>query len=335
MRGLRHRVLPAGIRAGMRARVRERVRHGVRAGFALLAVLWVMVAATVLGTGLVLTARRAVRSATNRHEAIVAQWRAEGCGERARAATTLVLAADSAASGTAATSWRSLDQVLPEAPLLIGAGCALTLAPTGIALDVDSADADELTRLFLALGTPAGRADSLVDALLDWRDADDVPRAGGAEAAWYRREQRALPRNGPFASVAEVARVRGFEHMTGLDSVLTTDPGRILLDRAPAAVLAALPGLTPEAIARIERDRVEGIPVTSLLALAGQLSVTARGALTAHYAELSRRTTADPDAWVLTSRASAGSPTITVAVALTLKRAGTRTAIIRRRMWLE
>jgi hypothetical protein len=38
---------------------------------------------------------------------------------------------------------------------------------------------------------------------------------------------------------------------------------------------------------------------------------------------------------VLTSRASVGSPAITVAVALTLKRAGTRAAIIRRRMWFE
>lgn len=332
---MRSRMRRRIVRTGTRAGVPARVRHGVPAGFALLAVLWVMLAATVLGTGLVLTARRAVRSATNRHEAIVAQWRAEGCLERARAAIALVLATDSAASGTAVASWRSLDQVLAAAPLLLGTGCTLTLVPTGIQLDVDSADGDALTRLFVALGTPPERADSLVDALLDWRDADDAPRAAGAEAAWYRRERRALPRNGPFASIAEVARVRGFEQMTGLDSVLTTDPGHILLDRAPAAVLAALPGLTDEAIARIESDRIAGIPVPSLLALAGQLSTSARGALTAHYAELSRLTTAEPDAWVLTSRASVGSPAITVAVALTLKRAGTRAAIIRRRMWFE
>ena len=312
---------------------------GLRAGFALLAVLWVMVAATVLGTGLVLTARRRVRGATNRREAIVALWRAEGCLERARAAITDALGVDSIASGSAAPSWRALDHELDAArassPYGLGEGCDVTVRPLGSTLDLDSADAGALTRLFTALGQTPDGADSLVDALLDWRDADTVPRANGAEAGWYRAAHRALPRNGPLTSVRELARVRGFEHLGGLDSVLTTEPAHILLDRAPAPVLAALPGMTPEAIGHIERDRIEGVPVPDLLVLASALSPGARAALVMHYPALVRATTPDPDAWVLTARARAGVPALTVAVEITLKRAGTRAAIVRRRTWFE
>jgi len=318
---------------------RAGLRPGLRAGFALLAVLWVMVAATVLGTGLVLTARRMVRGATNRREAIVAQWRAEGCLERARAAITDALGADSTTSGSAAPSWRALDHELAAARASsrygLGDECDLTARALGTKLDVDSAGGGELTRLFTAFGETPDNADSLVEALMDWRDADTVPRENGAEAHWYRAAHRALPRNGPLTSVRELSRVRGFEHLGGLDSVLTTEPARILLDRAPVPVLAALPGMTPEAIARIERDRIEGVPVPDLLVLASELSPGARAALVVHYPALVRATTPDPDAWVLTARARAGVPVITVAVEITLKRAGTRAAIVRRRTWFE
>src|SRR5688572_14206189 len=57
-----------------------------RRGFALLAVLWVMVSAAALGLTLSLAAREAVATARNRTAAARAMWRAEGCLERSRAA---------------------------------------------------------------------------------------------------------------------------------------------------------------------------------------------------------------------------------------------------------
>src|SRR6185312_1272643 len=115
---------------------RAALRLGLRPGFALLAVLWVMVAAAVLGTGLVLTARRIVRGATNRQAALVVQWRAEGCLARARAAITDALGADSTASGSAALSWRALDHDLAAARASsrygLGDGCDVTSRPLGI-----------------------------------------------------------------------------------------------------------------------------------------------------------------------------------------------------------
>src|SRR5206468_1245391 len=52
----------------------------------------------------------------------------------------------------------------------------------------------------------------LADALADWTDADDVPRPRGAERDWYLAQTPPLvPRNAPFASVGELALVRGID----------------------------------------------------------------------------------------------------------------------------
>ena len=50
------------------------------------------------------------------------------------------------------------------------------------------------------------------DALADWTDADDTPRPHGAERDWYLAQAPPLvPRNAPFASVGELALVRGID----------------------------------------------------------------------------------------------------------------------------
>jgi hypothetical protein len=79
--------------------------------------------------------------------------------------------------------------------------------------------------------------------------------------------------------------------------------------------------------------RARGIPVTDLLAFAGELSPAAWQALLARYPDLVRLTTTEPEAWILTARASAGVPAVTVVVEVRLARAGTRAAIVRRRVW--
>lgn len=65
---------------------------------------------------------------------------------------------------------------------------------------------DEQTLLALPGMTP-----DLVDALLDYRDADSTPRAAGAEQDYY--DQLASPytiANGPFTTVEELLKVKGF-----------------------------------------------------------------------------------------------------------------------------
>jgi general secretion pathway protein K len=76
-------------------------------------------------------------------------------------------------------------------------------------LDLNAPElADAVPRLLALLGLDPG----LADALADWTDADDVPRPRGAERDWYLAQTPPLvPRNAPFASVGELALVRGID----------------------------------------------------------------------------------------------------------------------------
>jgi hypothetical protein len=118
-------------------------------------------------------------------------------------------------------------------------------------------------------------------------------------------------------------------------AVLDVEPGRVLLDRAPPAVLAALPAFGAEAVQAVMALRERGEAVSDPLGVLGLLSPPARQAFTAHYAELVAATAAEPDAWVLAASDTAGSPTITAVIELRLARAGSRAAIVRRWEWLE
>ncbi|HEX6809093.1 MAG TPA: hypothetical protein VF118_13990 [Gemmatimonadaceae bacterium] len=310
-----------------------------RRGFVLLAVLWVMVGVSALGFGLALLARRAAGTAYNRRAATAALWLAEDCASRAEASIGDALASrrsDSAVGADAIRrSWAGLDTTVGTSPVMRDAPCALTLRPAGTTLDVNTADDSLLVRLFLALGNAPVVADSLAFAVLDWRDADDAPRPSGAEASWYLAQGREPPRNAALADVRELARVRGFERRPGLDSVLGVDPFRIVLDRAPLAVVAALPGFTSEAVARVADHRASGVPIPDLLTLSAELSPAGRAALLADYPDLVRLTTAEPDAWILTARGTSGMPAVTIVLELVLVRAGDRAAIVRRRTWIQ
>lgn len=310
-----------------------------RRGFVLLAVLWVMVGVIAIGLGLALVARRAVGSARNRRTITIAMWDAEDCLARAESVIAAVLEqqTDKAAQGArvGAETWATLDRAVRSALPAGKAQCSVMMVPTGSTIDVNTASDELLRHFFGALGIAPARVDTLVDALLDWRDADDSARPHGAETAWYIGHGRAPPRNGPLADVRELTRVRGFEVSAGVDSLLGVEPGRIMLDRAPLPVIAALPGFTEEALARVAEHRVRGTPIPDLLNFSAELSATARGALLARYPDLVRLTTAEPDAWILTALGVAGAPTVTVVLEVRLVRAGSRAAVVRRSTWVK
>jgi general secretion pathway protein K len=310
-------------------------RGAEREGFALLAVLWILLGVASLGLAIQLAGRDAVAAARNRMNLTQAAWLAEGCLERARAVIGEALTAGESAISAGVDPWGALDQVVPRAPVLTAVGCDVELRAAGSAIDVNAADSEMLRRLFVALGIRAPRADSLLDALLDWRDGDDEPRPFGAERSWYAAHARPLPRNGPFADVRELRRVRGFEELSAIDRVLDVEPGRIALNHAPLEVLAALPGFTEETIARMAEQRLRGVRTRNLLDLSGALSPMARDSFLARFADLARLTTAEPDAWILRSRMNYGTPPVRSTLEVRLVRAGSRAAIVRRRSWVS
>ena len=301
-----------------------------RRGFALIAILWLLAAMAVLGLDDTVTTRDALATAQNRMNITRATWHAEACGDVVRAT------ADDALGDTlvsAAAAWDTLDRSLAS----IGAElseCAVSARAAGDRLNVNEADADALIAAFTADGVPEENADSLADALLDWRDADTVPRPRGAEIGWYRAAGRVAPSNSPFQDEGEIHLVRGFENADSLIALLGVEPGKIVLDRAPLAVIASLPGMTPEAVARIAELRWRGEPIGDVSALGASLSEDARAKLVAAYPELVRMIATEPDAWIVRITATSGKPAVSVVEELRLVRAARRAGVTRARLWL-
>lgn len=308
---------------------------GRREGFALLTVLWILVGVAALGLTVQFTGRDAAASARNRMDLTRAAWLAEGCMERARAVIGEVLTSGEGDSSNGVDAWGGLDQIVPNSPLLAEGGCDLELRAAGSAIDINAADSEMLKRLFATLHVWAPRADSLIDSLLDWRDGDDEARPYGAERSWYEAHARPLPRNGPLADLRELRRVRGFEELGAVPRVLDVEPGRIALNHAPLEVLGALPGFTEEALSQVAEQRARGTRIRSLVDLSASLSPAARDSLYARFADVALLTTIQPDAWILTSRMSYGTPPVGSTLELRLVRAGSRAAVVRRRSWVS
>lgn len=112
-------------------------------------------------------------------------------------------------------------------------------------------------RLFATLGI----APSMLAAITDWVDADDVPQPNGAEDAWYMAEaDSSLAANAPATRVEEVAAVRGMTPavMARLAPFVTAlpDDAAVNVNTAPPEVLAALlDGIEPGALTALVTDR--------------------------------------------------------------------------------
>jgi hypothetical protein len=272
-----------------------------------------------------LAGRDAVLAGSSRVELERARWLALGCERRAVAAIDVVLR-EAATDAEAALDWRTLPAQIAASPLLVA--CDLRAEAAGTKLDVNTASDEMIDALLTATNAPLDNS-SLVDALDDWRDSDDVVRAGGAERAWYESQGRPAPRNGPLADVRELARVRGFENLTAIDTLFTTDPGRISLATAPVGVLMAVPGITRETADAIVARQIAGLPLENLLDIVGSISDASAETLATRFPDAARVTTADPDAWLLTVRLTRGRPAVTAMLTWRVIRVGRRCAVAR------
>jgi len=150
-------------------------------------------------------------------------------------------------------------------------------------VNVNLVDGEILLGMLKKGGLPEEEAESVRDAILDWRDEDDVPRPRGAERAEYgRMTEPVLPRNGKIRGVGELMHVKGVTrefHEAFLSRVFTVHGNSAQLNflRAPEVVLRSLPGVSPEAADRIVAGRREEPPISA----AGLASMVGEGLLTA------------------------------------------------------
>lgn len=305
------------------------------AGFVLLAVLWVMVGAATLVLGTSLVARESIAGANNRMNLARAWWLAEDCLERSRAVIATALAeAEPVRPQGGQDPWYTLDRTVAQSPLMGVPGCDVHLRAAGTTTDVNTVDAQTLQQLLVMLRVPAVRSDSLVEAVLErltgsarhrldsGRPLKDEP--GGARTDRARMDD-----------IRELASLRGWADVSGVDTLLGVEPDCISLNHAPVGVLLTLPGLLDETVARIAERRIRGVVIEDLLSLEDELSQQARDSLVAAHPDLLRLTCTKPEAWILRSHAEAGVPVIRVVLEARLVRASGRPAVVGRRSWVQ
>jgi general secretion pathway protein K len=137
-------------------------------------------------------------------------------------------------------------------------------------IDINTASDALLRGLFLSLGLPENEATAIVEAVLDWRDADPLKRPNGAEAVDYVAAGLSYrPANAPFQAIEELQLVLGmrpeiYSRVAPLITVYSRLAG-VNTTLATREVLLAIAGVTPEQVdaylARREDARSQGVPL--------------------------------------------------------------------------
>jgi general secretion pathway protein K len=309
-----------------------------RPGFVLVAALWLIVALGAVGLDAALRSQAQRLAAANQLDASRSREAALAGSEyaRARLSAALMERADelrseaARAGGTAVQSrrmlmaalsvddpWREPAELLPPVLELGDATFTLDAQDTGVRLNVNTAS-EEMLRNFLGQGLRIDYdwADRLTQAILDWRDVDDLPRLNGAERDEYIAAGAAvLPGNAPFSSISEVRHVLGMtpELFAAMRPLITVrGSGRVNVNAAPEPVLLAVPGFTPAVVAELLRRRSGGQLPRNSAELRGMLGGAYRAPQGNALAEFNRRVTyATNEVEILAEGNVIGSPVST------------------------
>jgi len=238
-------------------------------GIALIAVLWLTVLLTVIASSFAYSMRGEALAARNTMSLAQARAVADGAVER--------MAFELSRPRNLQNAWKADGQ--PHAWNEGEVAVTAAAFDESARIDLNTA-ADPLLKGLLQNvgGLDADTAQQVLEAILDWRDADELRRPNGAEAADYRAAgSKQVPTNAPFESVGELRRVLGVTGsvMARLADSVTVYSRQRGINTATAArvVLLALPGATPELVDAFIAARAEalanGLPVPPFVAAQG------------------------------------------------------------------
>ena len=282
----------------------------------MLSVLWLIGALAMVAATSLALARTGAQASRNRILLARAGWAREACME------ILLGRYAQAADRPIVEKLADVAPALDSVDLGRDTWCEVALDDPSSLLNLNLSDAEQLRAL---LGS-----DSLVDALLDWRDPDDVTRPAGAEASWYRAHDRIAPRNRPFASVEELSLVTGFDTLSLGRLFTTRGNGMVNVNSAPAPVIRAALRLPDETVAMLMRRRSVGRRVTGVDELLALASPSARQILSARYQDLVQRSGFAPAEMVAAVSGHVGGSRLSATMYATLVPLPERLAVIRR-----
>jgi len=225
-----------------------------QSGIALVLALWLTVLLTVIASGFAFSMRTealAVRNAVS-----LAQVRVIADGAVERAAFELM-------RPQVANVWKPDGQ--PHRFVDGEATVVVTAVDEAARIDINAAPDLLLKNLLVVIGgLDDSAAASLVDAIADWRDPDELRRPNGAELPEYRAANLKYgPANAPFETIGEVARVLGmtaelYRRIAPAITVYSGQPG-VNAATAERSVLLALPNATPETVDAFIAQRTQAL----------------------------------------------------------------------------
>ncbi|HEV2146395.1 MAG TPA: helix-hairpin-helix domain-containing protein [Longimicrobiaceae bacterium] len=220
------------------------MRRPDRRGFALIAILWVLLLVSALALDFQTVVQGDRRLAVSARADARGRWAARAGLARGVAALDELLASDTATVALGSTRFAVLPPLSFE---LEGVEGVVTVVDARSRVHLNLAGPEELTALFEGIGYSGPDAATLTDQILDWRDADGLRRLRGAERAEYAAlGPRPGPGNAPFLELEELQRVSAVSpavYQRIAPYLTVAGDGRINLNNASAAALRTLPGI--------------------------------------------------------------------------------------------
>ncbi len=147
----------------------------------------------------------------------------------------------------------------------VGGKVNVSLLDVSGKIDINNASDLLLKGLLKSAGMDDEKSAAMLDAIVDWRDPDDLKRLNGAEEAEYQDAGlKHKPANAPFETVEELQRVLGMtpalyasladaltvdSHQAGINAVIASRQVLLALPNADAAQVDAYIALRQEALA--------------------------------------------------------------------------------------
>lgn len=218
---------------------------------ALVIVLWFIVLLTIIAGSFALTMRRESGMVRNSRDEAVSGALADG---------GLYFSMMMLEQQNKDNRWRS-DGTVYEIPFG-GGQVRIQIYDEVGKFDLNKADATVLKSVFSRTGSDDEQAESLADAILDWRDKDDLTHLKGAEKEDYEDAGRSYgPRNKPFQTLEELALVLGVNYQIyrGVRPLVTVYSSQSGIDPLTASkeALLALPNVDETTVENFLLERSE------------------------------------------------------------------------------
>lgn len=262
-----------------------RSRRTPRRGVALLAALWLVVAIATVAMQFALEARerrtigilaseRGVQRAAAQGALALVQAKLEYAMRVAPTGRNVALLA-------ASDPWFDVDSAYTGTFYVDSMPVDVVARDLGEKLNINQLTENEVRTFFSFLLGDYNKSTELAQAILDWRDADSIPRPSGAERdAYIKAERLALPLNAQFREIEELQDVMGMTpeiYAAAIPYLTTRGSGQVNINSAPVPVLRALPGMTDATINMILMLRSQGRRIDNLSQITGQQGGGGRG----------------------------------------------------------